>query len=139
VSERSASDGSPRTGSLCFAEPARHEITSGAHKIVGSALARKHGAFLQHGSIPIRFDAGRLAGATGHVDGREGSPVEAIGLVGLLGRSMEQRDLAAALVEGFVEIFGVRMERADLTPGERVRSEWLRAHRYLTTSWTFRR
>lgn len=47
-------------GNPCFTSHGRYEITSGGRKLVGSAQARKGGAFLEHGSILMRNDQIRL-------------------------------------------------------------------------------
>ncbi len=138
VSDQASSDGSPRTGVICFAEPARHEIAAGAWKIAGSALARRRGAFLQHGSIPIRLEMDRLAAATGHRrPGGAGAP-DAAGLDRILHRRIEAGELGRSLVAGFEEALGARMAPGDLSAEERLLSERLRADRYLTAAWTFR-
>ena len=41
-------------GPVCFDRPAMGEIAVGGAKLVGSAVWRDHGAFLQHGSILLR-------------------------------------------------------------------------------------
>ena len=61
---------SPRTlrpeGAACFAVPAPGELTLGGRKLVGSAQVRREGALLQHGSILLDDDQGRIAAfATG--------------------------------------------------------------------------
>jgi lipoate-protein ligase A len=51
-----------RDGSVaCFARTARDELLVGGRKICGSAQARSRGAFLQHGSLLVRFDAARAS------------------------------------------------------------------------------
>ncbi len=51
------------TGPLCFALPSAGEITVGGAKLVGSAVWRDRGAYLQHGSILLHDDQARIAGA----------------------------------------------------------------------------
>ena len=48
-------------GAACFAMPARGELTLGGRKLVGSAQVRQDGALLQHGSILLDDDQGRIA------------------------------------------------------------------------------
>jgi len=48
-------------GPVCFDEPAEGEITLGGRKLVGSAVWRDHGAYLQHGSILLHDDQALLA------------------------------------------------------------------------------
>jgi lipoate-protein ligase A len=56
---------SPRSlrpeGAACFALPAAGELTLGGRKLVGSAQVRHDGALLQHGSILLEDDQGRIA------------------------------------------------------------------------------
>jgi len=48
-------------GPVCFEAPAEGEITVHGRKLVGSAVWRQGGAYLQHGSILLHDDQGRLA------------------------------------------------------------------------------
>lgn len=48
-------------GAACFAVPAAGELTLHGRKLVGSAQVRQDGALLQHGSILIDDDQGRIA------------------------------------------------------------------------------
>lgn len=50
-------------GNVCFAAPAEGEIVVRGAKLVGSAVWRQRGAYLQHGSILIRDDQKRLRNA----------------------------------------------------------------------------
>lgn len=51
-------------GAACFAVPAPGELTLGGRKIAGSAQVRHDGALLQHGSILLDDDQGRIASLT---------------------------------------------------------------------------
>jgi len=138
MADRFRDSGSPAAGALCFARPSRHEIVASGAKVVGSSSARRRGAFLQHGSIPRRFDRALLARATGGE--REGEAVPDVpGLARLAGRDVAIPEIARALVRGFERALGVRCLPGILSAGEAERAEWLRAHRYLTSAWTGRR
>jgi lipoyl(octanoyl) transferase len=50
-------------GPVCFNRPAAGEITVHGRKLVGSAVWRQGGAYLQHGSILLADDQARLADA----------------------------------------------------------------------------
>ena len=50
-------------GPVCFDRPAAGEITVHGRKLVGSAVWRQGGAYLQHGSILLADDQARLADA----------------------------------------------------------------------------
>jgi len=155
VSSGAAGTGSPRGSAACFAEPSRHEIASGGTKVAGSSQARRRGAFLQHGSIPLRIDVPLLAGATrgpaaSGEGARDGAPETAgpgptltgaglEGLAAVAGRDVGPEDLRAALRAGFEEAFNAHLVRGSMSGPERERAEWLRAHRYLAANWTLRR
>ncbi len=50
-------------GPVCFDHPAPGEIVVGGAKLVGSAVWRERGAYLQHGSILLQDDQATLASA----------------------------------------------------------------------------
>jgi lipoate-protein ligase A len=50
-------------GPVCFDHPASGEIVVGGAKLVGSAVWRERGAYLQHGSILLRDDQSLLSAA----------------------------------------------------------------------------
>ncbi|MCC6244209.1 MAG: hypothetical protein IT353_15305, partial [Gemmatimonadaceae bacterium] len=58
-----ANDAIRPDGPICFARPSRGEIEVGGAKLVGSAVWRERGAYLQHGTILLENDQGRLARA----------------------------------------------------------------------------
>jgi lipoate-protein ligase A len=144
VSASVRATGSPREGAVCFAEPSRHEIGVSGFKIAGSAPARRRGAFLQHGSIPISHDMETLARATAGRDGPSSGTTAATlpamkGIAQILGAPVTREDLAVAIGRGFEAALGANLRSGATSPAERERAEVLRAERYLTTAWTFRR
>lgn len=60
--EASASRALRPEGAACFAVPSAGELTLDGRKLVGSAQVRQDGALLQHGSILLDDDQGRIAG-----------------------------------------------------------------------------
>jgi lipoate-protein ligase A len=48
---------------VCFEVPSSYEITVRGRKLIGSAQVRREGAVLQHGSLPLWGDLGRIADA----------------------------------------------------------------------------
>lgn len=119
-------------GPACFAAASAHEITWRGRKLVGSAQLRRRGAFLQHGSIPLRADGAGLARALG---GGTVDPVSA-DLAEALGRAPAWNEVADAMVEGFARSFGVELRRSELTADESVRAERLRCWKYDSAAWT---
>ncbi|HEX5042816.1 MAG TPA: biotin/lipoate A/B protein ligase family protein [Candidatus Polarisedimenticolaceae bacterium] len=98
----------------CFDVLGAHEIAWRGRKLVGSAQVRARGGFLQHGSIPRRLPAERLAEVLG-------TPVTAerfTDLTRALGRTPAFAEIDAALIAGFEEVFGARFEKDGLSSPE---------------------
>jgi lipoate-protein ligase A len=49
-----------QSGAVCFDTPSKYEITVGGKKLIGSAQVRRRGMVLQHGSLPLTGDLGRI-------------------------------------------------------------------------------
>ena len=47
-------------GPVCFEAPSHYEISFGGRKLIGSAQLRRKGGLLQHGSLPLAGDLGRI-------------------------------------------------------------------------------
>src|SRR5205085_12426413 len=62
-------------GPVCFEVPSNYEITAGAagqtRKLLGSAQVRKRGVVLQHGTLPLYGDIGRICDALVFDTGQE--------------------------------------------------------------------
>jgi lipoate-protein ligase A len=119
-------------GPACFALTSDHEITVGGRKLIGSAQLRRGRAFLQHGSIPMRTDTDRLAGALGH----EVAAGSFTGLRRALGREIDPRELDRALCESFESCFGISLEPGRLSSREELRAAQLRCWKHDSRSWT---
>lgn len=106
--------------SACFASPSWYEIVVQGSKIIGSAQRRVHGAFLQHGSILIKYDAFREAevipamSATGSRVKRGGSQTahadqHAITCIeNELGRAVLIDEVKEAIAGGFSETLNIK-------------------------------
>ena len=119
-------------GPACFGSLSSHEISIRRLKLVGSAQLRRRGAFLQHGSILLRSDAGRLARAVGT---RE-PPTGFTDLERAMGRPIDPSRLDRLLIEAFEACFSARLQPAELTAEELDRATWLRRRKYGSTEWT---
>lgn len=125
-------DPGPAGFPVCFDRPGAHEIAVGGRKLVGSAQIRRHGAFLQHGSIPIRMDAARLSRAIGvRADASKFTDLETV-----LGRALEPGELDGALRVGFAETFHAAIVEETLTDAEAERAARLRCWKYDSAAWT---
>lgn len=139
--EGSATGRSP----ACFAAPSWYELVVGRRKLVGSAQLRRQRALLQHGSILLRLDVGRLLSLLRWPDEaarqRENARLleQAGALEPLLGRSLCWEEVATAVAAGFGEQLGVTLARGELTVEEQKRAEWLDRHKYATAAWTWER
>ena len=119
-------------GPACFAVTSTHEITVEGRKLLGSAQLRRRGAFLQHGSIPLRADASRLAQTV--ASSRSGP--DSTDLERALGRLPPAHEVEHALIEGFEISFAVELRRSCLTAAEALRAERLRCWKYDSAAWT---
>ena len=127
-----ARDPGPFGPPVCFDRAGPHEIVVEGRKLVGSAQVRRRGAFLQHGSILLRADPARLAGAVGAAD----DAPRLVDLETALGRAPDERRLRAALRAAFEEALGLPSFDGELTAGEARESARLRAEKYATAAWT---
>ncbi len=125
----------PAPPAFCFARTGSSEIEVGGKKLVGSAQRRRHGAFLQHGSILLGADPERL---------RLLFPLEGDPLAGMttledaLGRRPAFDEVVEALAAGFAETHGLDPAPGGLTPGEAELMEQLIREKYATEAWTDR-
>ena len=124
----------PRPGAAaCFAEPSAGELVVGGRKLVGSAQVRERDALLQHGSILLADDQGRIAALA---DAPLTPAVPAATLADLLGAAPsfgEVRDaLAAALTSWCGAVDPLDAQVAD---------QYAAPHRarFASAEWTWRR
>ena len=128
----------------CFASSARADLVQAGRKIVGSAQTRRHGAILQHGSIPLGLDIeAQLAAMPGRGGGR-GDPGQhlsraVITVSDAVGRRVDYDELCGALAQGFVRALGIRLQPGELTEQERHLAERLRTEKYATEAWNANR
>jgi lipoate-protein ligase A len=152
----------------CFAKAARSDMTVDGRKIVGSAQVRRHGAILQHGSIPLRVNMGDVAAVIGAGDARPdtpralrlGIPTRAgsgqavapthrsarealegavVSVSDAAGRDVTFEEMCEALVAGFEEGLGIRLVPGELTQEEAALAQRLREAKYGTDEWNMQR
>ena len=109
---------------VCFEVPSSYELTVAGRKILGSAQARRHGAVLQHGSLPLWGDLGRIADALHFPDdaareaARQAVRRRAITLSEAAGREVTWEEAARAFWQGFSAAWGLRWSFGVLSEGE---------------------
>lgn len=119
----------------CFAQPVKGELVAGGRKLVGSAQFREDGAFLQHGSILIANDQGRLDQLT--LGGnRDGTPDPAT-LSELLPAVPAPTEMSEAL---FSAVRRLEDEEATLMDETEIRPAALALRpQFIDPLWTWRR
>jgi lipoate-protein ligase A len=105
---------------VCFAAASQSEISWRGRKLVGSAQRRMGSALLQHGSILLAGDQGRLAALW-----PEAARTGAATLAEAGGRRFGWEEVADAVGRGFERELGVVLEESPLEPAELRRIEEL--------------
>jgi lipoyl(octanoyl) transferase len=117
---------------FCFARTGAYEIAVGGRKLVGSAQRRQGGGFLQHGSLLLDTDPGRLRAVFPSV----ADPLAGITTVAaVLGRRPGFDEVADALAAGLAGVLGP-LRPGGLSPAETARVEQLVTEKYGTEAWT---
>jgi lipoate-protein ligase A len=141
---------------ICFDTPSDYEITvrhasdslTGApspagRKLVGSAQWRARGAVLQHGSLPLHGDIGRIVGYLAISESerevqRRALRARATTLEKARGRLSALAQVAQGMAEGFAEALNLTFTRGTLTAQEQSLVTALRRERYANHDWTAR-
>jgi lipoate-protein ligase A len=133
-----------RADPVCFEVPSAYEITVRGRKLIGSAQLRRQGGVLQHGSLPLTGDIGRIclelrfpdeAARQTHIDRLR---MRACTVADLLGRDVTWNEAAGAIRAGFAEALGLHFDEGSLTPAEIRRADHLVRERYTQPDWTRR-
>jgi lipoyl(octanoyl) transferase len=134
------------TGAVCFEMPSHYEVTAGGRKLVGSAQLRRFGGLLQHGSIPLYGDLGRICDGLAFPDetARDQAKIQvhqhAITLAEALpNATITWQTLAAAIVEGFTKTFTIEFIKGSLSPTESETADQLYTTVYNNQEWIKRR
>jgi lipoate-protein ligase A len=129
---------------ICFEAPSDNEITLDGKKLVGSAQARRKGGVLQHGSLPLYGDIGRITQALVYDSEEErAAAADRVRLraatveVGL-GRRVEWAEAAEAFVQGFGEALNIEFVAGELTTEEEQAADRWSEERYAAVRWTER-
>jgi len=131
-------------GPACFDTPSNYEITHAGRKLVGSAQVRRKDVVLQHGTLPLVGDVGRLVEVLRFKSEEERAQMSidlhsrATTLVSALGRLVSFEEVADALSMGFIQALNLELVNGDLSPFERERAVELRIEKYAANSWTRR-
>jgi len=117
---------------ICFEVPGPFELTWAGRKLLGSAQLRRSGAVLQHGSLPLEGDLGRICSVLNLPD-RESAMRSVRGaaatLEQALGRRTSWKTAAEAVAEGFREALQLEFIEGNPTRAELERRAQLLAER----------
>lgn len=132
------------SGPVCFEVPSHYEIvTDDKRKLIGSAQVRRKTALMQHGTLPLHGDIGRIVDALvfesdySREEARGQVRARALTLADALGDEVPWHDVANAMRRGFENVFDVSWLENHVID-ERDVSRLL-ADRYGSDVWTFRR
>jgi lipoate-protein ligase A len=134
----------PSTNPVCFETPSDYEITADGKKLLGSAQVRRRGVVLQHGTLPLVGDLGRICEALHFESEAERERVRArvlqraTTLATVLGRAVSWEAAAEAMQRGFAGALNLRLEMGELSEAERAEAERLRAAKYAAEVWNAR-
>ncbi len=129
------------TNPVCFEVQSSSEITVGGKKLIGSAQARRKDGILQHGSLPLTGDLGRITQAL-RFDSDGSRQLAAIRLLdrattveSVLGRPVSWGEAAAAFESAFAGRLDLHFDRCPLSHNELQRAEELVRNKYAHPSW----
>jgi lipoyl(octanoyl) transferase len=134
-----------KKGAVCFEVPSHYEITAGGKKLIGSAQVRRSTAILQHGSLPLVGDVGRICEALAYEDREARDSARSIvreratTLSEVFGNTVTWDTAADAVIKGFQDAFGVQLVEAALSAEESEKAEVLLQDTYTNAAWTEKR
>lgn len=131
-------------GPVCFEIPSAYEITFQGRKLIGSAQARRKKGVLQHGSLPLYGDLGRITQVL-VFDGEEERQevykrllMRATTIETVSGRKLEWESAARAIVDAFTYELGLHLKEEELSEKELKRAHELVETKYAQLEWTGR-
>jgi lipoyl(octanoyl) transferase len=139
-----AAPGSDPKGPVCFEVPSHYEITVRHKKLVGSAQRRSKGGVLQHGSLPLHGDLGRITLGLRFPDpaARQEASMRllerAATLENLLGVAIPWSQAAQAFRDAFSEALDLDLQPGVLTQTESELAQQLARDKYAGDPWTRR-
>jgi lipoate-protein ligase A len=129
---------------VCFEAPSDYEITIDGKKLVGSAQARRKKGVLQHGSLPLSGDIGRITHALSYKNDALREKIaervrsKATTVENAIGRKVSWDEAAEAFAKGFAEALNISLVEGELSAEEIAsREKWL-SEKYANPGWTRR-
>lgn len=137
----------PNVSAACFEVPSAYEIVVGGRKLLGSAQSRRAGYVLQHGSLPLVGDIGRLvdvlaldadtrAALRRELEQRACTLAEALGQHDYAAPDVGFEYVAATLAAAFADVLEVTLRPGPVTPAEVRRAAVLIREQFADDVWT---
>src|SRR5690625_5106646 len=126
---------------VCFEKPAIYEMIVDGKKISGNAQTRKNGVLLQHGSIPMSFDADMLFDlfkfSSDRVRERQRKAFvkKAISINEITNKKHTYSNLTEAFLTGFKESLNIETKSLELTNKQWQYIDFLAETKYRTKEW----
>lgn len=142
--EADAPSASATKGPVCFEVPSAYEIVVAGKKLVGSAQARKKEGVLQHGTFPLTGDLTRITQVLAFPDEAARAAaaqkllLRATTAESVTGQVIAWETAAQAFVAASESQLGLRLERGELSTGEKARADELFQKKYDHSDWTER-
>jgi lipoyl(octanoyl) transferase len=132
-------------GPVCFEVPSHYEITVNERKLIGSAQVRRKQGILQHGTLPLFGDVGRICDALAFETledrelQRDNVRDRAVTLADVMDNPPSWEIAALAVEQGFCEQFDLEAHRGALSMRELQRTEDLLDEQFNNPEWTNKR
>ncbi len=130
---------------VCFEVPAIYEMVVDGKKVSGNAQTRKLGVLLQHGSIPLSFDADMLfdlfkfSSEKFRERKRKAFVQKAISINDITETKHTYDSVKEAFLAGFEKSLNIRTETMELTEEQWKYIHYLADTKYRTDSWNLKR
>lgn len=135
----------PDVSAACFEVPSAYEITARGRKLIGSAQSRRAGYVLQHGSLPLVGDIGRLVDVLAlQPDEAERLRAELVARAGTLTEALDLPEdapalrfehVAQALCRGFTATLNLDFKPGQPSPTELRRAAILIREQFGNPDW----
>ena len=127
---------------VCFENPSDFEITVDGKKIIGSAQARKKEGILQHGTLPLQGNLGRITEVLHYESSELQLQAEnkllqkATTVEKVLGHQVSWEDAALAFQTGIQKVLNLKFIPGELTAAETIDVEKLVKNKFGNPTWT---
>ncbi|MHB8172232.1 MAG: lipoate--protein ligase family protein [Thermincolia bacterium] len=129
----------------CFDAPSWYELGVEGKKLAGSAQTRRHGCFLQHGSIPVQnnpdslFSILRFPSEEVRARAKAFFMAKTTSLDDILGYRPDFAKVSEGFAQGLAAGLGITLEEQRLLPEEIAWAEDLCLSKYCTNEWNGRK